>query len=722
MPASAQQLGLFEKADVKRPGSRGGHGYYVDGKWVYGERPPPRAGKTCTCGHKTEEHARGRGVCLKCYAASDSGLKPYCNRLRIERPAAPGTPRLPIPTPVETPKARPLLIRRPPRSAVEAAPPPPPEPPAPTPRQPRPPAWRPSFDDRNGIGAVPDGENIEYMGHRRMMRPSEFLAINPPRSHEPNPKILEWMQGGGPIGHPFLEVEEEGDAYRVYGHEGRGRVQAMLALGYDEPFEVHVFVRGKRARHLSEADRARPLLPDKRIREAGMEKAKLAAEIAGLEADIQYADEELLPALDESDPRRSALVKSRAEKVGRLLALHEEFMKQRALDGTRMLGPLSIAIENRKGSEREWHAQDGTSGTTTMPHDYGYVRGTLALDGDPLDCFLGPRAHVGQVERSTVYVVETRHPPDFQAEDEHKAMIGFESRKEALGAFLCAYNGEQRFVGRVEAMPWPMFVQHCATNGAVRHGPVHVAKAEEPPASVARPRPEPHRPTWWQRGLLFFKGFGPPGPKPPGQPPGRPSPAPGMPPGAGGPPGMGMGMPPSPQPVHPEQAIASPVLAKGIAAHAPALEAAVGELTKLFPGEPIAGRLKETAGFAAKVAGARQDGQPLDAAQDFASVRLTLDDENDLALAAQRIQRTMQVSSVNDFVTQPRGQYRSYDLIVSVQGQPIEVQIRTPEMTANADALHDAHYQSARTGQPLATPMMPMQGGGNAVVDRRPRP
>jgi len=492
----------------------------------------------------------------------------------------------------------------------------------------------------------------------------------------------------------------------------------------------------------------------------------LASDIASLEADLFYLDEIELPTVADDDDRRPSLVKARAEMIGELLALTEAFEKARPLDGTRVLGPLTVKIENRAGSVRHWTAENGDQGSTTLRHPYGYVAGTIGLDGDELDAFLGPHAHEGHVERTDVHVVTTGRKPDFDTDDEEKAMVGFPSWGEARKAFLDHYGGDERFIRRVEHEPWPMFVQRCLANGAARHAPVHVVKAE-PPAPAATPCPEPHRPGWWQRGLLFMRAFGhgatmklgrtskgrPPPPKPgqgppqpaaqppmmpgmmppmmgaprPGGPPGPPKPGmPGQgPPRPGQPPGPGMmqpGLSPAlmpgmaPQPtqqarVHPETAIDSGTLAKQMVAHAPALEQIVGELEKLFPGTPVAGRLKETKTVAQQAVGANQQ-SPLGATQDFAAARVTFTSPDEVHMAADRIRRSMQVVSEDDAVTQPRQGYQSFDVTVQANGTPVEIQLRTPEMTSLGDQTHDQVHLAHRTNTPMpgTQPAMPMPG------------
>jgi len=173
--------------------------------------------------------------------------------------------------------------------------------------------------------------------------------------------------------------------------------------------------------------------------------------------------------------------------------------------------------------------------------------------------------------------------------------------------------------------------------------------------------------------------------------------------------------------VHPETAIDSATLAKQMVAHAPVLEQVVGDLEKLFPGTPVAGRLKETKTVAAQAVGANQQ-TPLGATQDFASARVTFGDPSEVAAAAERIQRSMQVTKVDDAVNQPRTGYQSHDITVTVNGQPVEIQLRTPEMTTLADQTHDQVHLAHRTNtmMPHTQPAMPMPGPTKPAAAKPP--
>lgn len=106
---------------------------------------------------------------------------------------------------------------------------------------------------------------------------------------------------------------------------------------------------------------------------------------------------------------------------------------------------LSIAVENPEGSTRFWQDENsGESGSTTMKYPYGYVKGTLGMDGDAVDVFVGPDA-----SSEKVYIVTQMKKPGFDEVDEQKVMLGFTSASEARKAYLEHYN-DSRFLGSMK--------------------------------------------------------------------------------------------------------------------------------------------------------------------------------------------------------------------------------------------------------------------------------
>lgn len=93
---------------------------------------------------------------------------------------------------------------------------------------------------------------------------------------------------------------------------------------------------------------------------------------------------------------------------------------------------LPISIENRKGSNRYWYDPEmDEHGKTKMEFPYGYVRGTLGLDGDEVDVFVGPNK-----ESRKVFVITQLKRPEFKKIDEQKVMLGFTSSSQAKKAYM----------------------------------------------------------------------------------------------------------------------------------------------------------------------------------------------------------------------------------------------------------------------------------------------
>jgi hypothetical protein len=113
---------------------------------------------------------------------------------------------------------------------------------------------------------------------------------------------------------------------------------------------------------------------------------------------------------------------------------------------------LTIAIGNPAGSVRRGTNRHGVSWEIRMRFDYGEVLGSMGVDGDPVDVYLGPN-----LEAPMVYVVHQRRVNDWVAYDEDKCMIGFDCQSDAEAAFLSNYN-DPRFLGPITAMPVDEFV------------------------------------------------------------------------------------------------------------------------------------------------------------------------------------------------------------------------------------------------------------------------
>lgn len=118
------------------------------------------------------------------------------------------------------------------------------------------------IDNRQGLGNVPDNQNVDYLGLRVLMKPTVFLRLAATLYREQASStdyIKQHLQQGGAIASPWLVIDipqawEQGEFQQpaqVTGHEGRNRMYAVLETEGDEPIECHLFFsHGLRNRHI----------------------------------------------------------------------------------------------------------------------------------------------------------------------------------------------------------------------------------------------------------------------------------------------------------------------------------------------------------------------------------------------------------------------------------------------------------------------------------------
>lgn len=97
------------------------------------------------------------------------------------------------------------------------------------------------------------------------------------------------------------------------------------------------------------------------------------------------------------------------------------------------LDGFEITLENPKGGTRSGVDKNGKKWSITMNNDYGYIRGTEAVDGDHIDVFLSDNPTEGRV-----FVVDQSNEEG--TFDESKVMYGFNSLDEARNAYLSNYE------------------------------------------------------------------------------------------------------------------------------------------------------------------------------------------------------------------------------------------------------------------------------------------
>lgn len=132
------------------------------------------------------------------------------------------------------------------------------------------------------------------------------------------------------------------------------------------------------------------------------------------------------------------------------MKLHELLANYKLEARTQFQG-LLISIENQKGSTRSGvNPYTGKSWSVKMTYPYGYIRMTKGVDGDHVDCFIGPNDNA-----ANAFVIHQIIPETKQF-DEDKVMLGFNSAAEAKKAYLANYDSDEYF-GSMETIPMAAF-------------------------------------------------------------------------------------------------------------------------------------------------------------------------------------------------------------------------------------------------------------------------
>lgn len=100
------------------------------------------------------------------------------------------------------------------------------------------------------------------------------------------------------------------------------------------------------------------------------------------------------------------------------------------------VGKFDITIEQPQGSIRKGTDANGRAWESKMHNTYGYIRGTVGVDGDHIDVFFSN--DIDGWDGRKVYVVDQYNPDG--SFDEHKVMLGFNDMGKAKSDYLANYE------------------------------------------------------------------------------------------------------------------------------------------------------------------------------------------------------------------------------------------------------------------------------------------
>lgn len=141
------------------------------------------------------------------------------------------------------------------------------------------------------------------------------------------------------------------------------------------------------------------------------------------------------------------------------------------LEGRTTFQGLQISIENGVGSVRKGVDKvTGKPWRTVMRHPYGYIRLTEGVDGDHVDCFIGPNK-----DATHAYVIH-QNDPNTGKYDEDKVMLGFDSAEAAKKAYFQNYDRPEAFFDSIEAIPMEDFKKKAH---ATKERPAKIAAQQQ---------------------------------------------------------------------------------------------------------------------------------------------------------------------------------------------------------------------------------------------------
>lgn len=113
------------------------------------------------------------------------------------------------------------------------------------------------YDQKDGIGAIPWNQDVDYRGFRVWMTPEKFLQC---AARLPFPNALSslyiqaGLKSGKAIASPYLGGKWDGKTWKIGEHEGRHRAMAVSEFAPGELMEVHFIPVGQgiRARDIDE--------------------------------------------------------------------------------------------------------------------------------------------------------------------------------------------------------------------------------------------------------------------------------------------------------------------------------------------------------------------------------------------------------------------------------------------------------------------------------------
>jgi hypothetical protein len=136
---------------------------------------------------------------------------------------------------------------------------------------------------------------------------------------------------------------------------------------------------------------------------------------------------------------------------------------------------FDLSIENPAGSTRSGVDASGKEWSQKMFSHYGYLKRSLGKDGDQVDVFINPKGKEGK----EIFVVDQVDPKTNKF-DEHKVMIGYDSKEDAKQAYLSNYEDGWKGLGNISGMSQETFKAWLNDSKRTKKPVVNVLEKKKP--------------------------------------------------------------------------------------------------------------------------------------------------------------------------------------------------------------------------------------------------
>jgi hypothetical protein len=142
----------------------------------------------------------------------------------------------------------------------------------------------------------------------------------------------------------------------------------------------------------------------------------------------------------------SKLIRAQVSSLSKFVAKNDPVQESLNFNG------MPIELEWLSGQRREWPDKPANEEQKPLHAHYGYIKNSISEDGEELDVYLKP----GSAKPTVFLLIQLERGTGFY--DEVKYMLGFESKDEAMAAYISSMPLDM--FGGIYDLSWEKFEQN----------------------------------------------------------------------------------------------------------------------------------------------------------------------------------------------------------------------------------------------------------------------